>query len=233
MNALLQNADITVINNEGLRFIDDRQRFQQRQFTYGSFESGGRLKGGFWYSMTKAERFERIRINGEEVVELDYHGMLPHLLYAKVGLHAPVGDPYAVPGLMMGSRVGIKQLFAALVFDRTMGRTKFPKGTSVHYTEADQQKGCRAVIECIVEHHKAVAHLFGKGLGHGLQWQESQLMVALLLRLREWGYIGLPVHDCLIVPRSQAFDIQNLMEQVSEEVLKITIQVRKKKGMMG
>ena len=57
-------------------------------------------------------------------------------------------------------------------------------------------------------------------------------MVDLLLRLKEWGDIGLPVHDCLIVPRSQAFDIPNLMEQVSEEVLKVSITV-KNKTMVG
>jgi hypothetical protein len=57
-------------------------------------------------------------------------------------------------------------------------------------------------------------------------------MVDLLLRLKEWGDIGLPVHDCLIVPRSQAFDIPNLMEQVSEEVLKVSIPV-KNKTMVG
>ena len=128
VNTLLQNAAITVPNREGLRFIDDRQRFQQRQFTYGSFESGGRLKGGFWYGMSKAERVERIRINGEDVVELDYTGMLPHLMYGKAGLPAPVGDPYAVPGVMSGSRSGIKKLFAALVFNNGLSRSKFPKG---------------------------------------------------------------------------------------------------------
>jgi hypothetical protein len=228
VNTLLQNADITVANREGLRFIDERQRFQQRQFTYGSFESGGRLKGGFWSGMSKAERFERIRINGEDVVELDYHGMLPHLLYGKAGLHAPVGDPYAVPGLMIGSRSGIKKLFAALVFDRNLNRSKFPKGTSIYFTEADQQKGCKAVIKCILNHHQSIAHLFGKGLGHHLQWQESQLMVSLLIRVREWGFIGLPVHDCLIVPRSQAFDVQTLMENVAMEQLKVQIPVKKK-----
>src|SRR5687768_17715069 len=109
-------------------------------------------RAGFWYSMTKAERFERIRINGEDVVELDYHGMLPHLLYGKAGLYAPVGDPYAVPGLMMGSRDGIKKLFAALVFDKNLSRSKFPKGVSVHFTDADQQKGCKAVLQMILNH---------------------------------------------------------------------------------
>ena len=63
---------------------------------------------------------------------------------------------------MLGSRVGIKQLFAALVFDKHLGRTKFPKGTSIHFTDVDQQKGCKSVIECILQHHKAVAHLLGK-----------------------------------------------------------------------
>jgi hypothetical protein len=54
--------------------------------------------------------------------------------------------------------------------------------------------------------------------------------VAVLLRLKEWGYTGLPVHDCLIVPRSQAFDIQNLMEQASVELLNIEIPVNTDRG---
>jgi hypothetical protein len=227
---MLENANITVLNRDNLRFIDERQRFLQRQFTYGRFDSGGRLKGGFWLNMHKQERFERIKINGESVVELDYKAMLPHLMYAKVGSHVPAGDPYIISGLSPQSREGVKKLFAALTFDLNNNRSQFPKKAGHLFNKTDHAKGCRYVIEAIRHQHKAVSHLFGLGAGHQFQFNESELMVALLLRLREWGFIGLPIHDCLLAPRSQAFDVQNLMEQVALDVLKIEVSVSRMEG---
>lgn len=56
------------------------------------FELGGRVYGGWWQQEGSDWR-DRLMINGNPVVELDYHALHPRLLYARVGL--PMDrDPY-------------------------------------------------------------------------------------------------------------------------------------------
>lgn len=49
------------------------------------YDNGGRLFGGFWQRMSKAERLMHIKGNGEDVVELDYGLIMPRLVYAFAG----------------------------------------------------------------------------------------------------------------------------------------------------
>jgi len=74
------------IDYTGQAVVDINRRQLRRSFTRERFDSGGRLFGGFWQSMGKTERLQHIKINGEEVVELDYGQIMPRLVYADVGL---------------------------------------------------------------------------------------------------------------------------------------------------
>jgi hypothetical protein len=56
----------------GQAAIDINQRRLKRCFTRERFDSRGRLFGGFWQRMSKADRLTHIKINGEDLVELDY-----------------------------------------------------------------------------------------------------------------------------------------------------------------
>jgi hypothetical protein len=219
VNELLWKTNILVINREGLPFIDVRDRFLQRQFTYASWTSGGRLLGGFWTPMSKLDRRERLLLNGERTVELDYNSIPYHALYASVKATPPNDDVYSVAGINPASRSGLKTLMLALTFDKKPNRRKFPKGSGDKFTKADRAKGARKIIELIKTHHRPIAHLLGDNRGHGLQFIESQVIVAVLLQLKQEGLIGLPVHDCLVVPISQADRISTIMQSVS---LKIT-----------
>ena len=96
INARLKDADISfereaaregVVDTDTLRIIehaDPTARQLRRYFSRGSFESGGRLFGGFWQGLPKDVRLRGIRIDGAPVVSLDYGHMNPLLAYSVV-----------------------------------------------------------------------------------------------------------------------------------------------------
>jgi hypothetical protein len=216
--------------------VDHRQRFLQRRFTYGDVElkSGGRLWGGFWQTMPKAQRPHVLRIRGERTVELDFACVMLALAYIYAGAIPPQGafpgdggDLYTIPGIDPESRPGVKKLLSAMWFDQKPNRTRFPKDAVKElFTLKDQGQGVVRLIQRIKEHHAGVAHLFGTSIGHTLQFMESELLVNVLLRLREVGIIGLPIHDCVIVQQSKVEKAQAHMEEMSYRVFGREIPVR-------
>lgn len=82
INAFLSMA---TLDYTGLARVDVKKRQVRRVFTRESFESGGRLFGGFWQPMSKRDRLCHLKINGEDVVELDYGQVMPRLVYALAG----------------------------------------------------------------------------------------------------------------------------------------------------
>ncbi len=226
INEMFSRANITVLNRTGAAFIDERDRFVQRQFTYQSWRSGGRLLGGFWTPMHKEERVSRILLNGETTVELDYNSIGYHALYAQARAAMPQGDVYRIAGMDQASRAGIKKLMLSLTFDKKANRSRFPKGSSVLFSEADRTAGARVAIAKIKSHHVGVAYLLGANKGHELQFIESQVLIAVLLKVKSEGLIGLPIHDCLLVPRSQVDRVKTIMEDVSLRVSGIRVPVK-------
>ena len=54
-------------------------------------------------------------------------------------------------------------------------------------------------------------HLFFTGVGHQLQYIESEILVDVLLAMRERGLVGLPVHDAVVVPVSAMDQAREIM----------------------
>ena len=96
INAWLAQADIQF---DGGPAVDDTDRLLRRYFSRGSFQSGGRLFGGFWQHLPKWQRHKSLLIDGEEVATLDFGQMAPRILYGMAGLSAPDQDAYLLPGL--------------------------------------------------------------------------------------------------------------------------------------
>jgi hypothetical protein len=47
-----------------------------------------------------------------------------------------------------------------------------------------------------------------------LQFEESQILVDVLLRLIDLGVVALPVHDAVVVPVSRAAQVKEVMLEV-------------------
>jgi|CXWL01.1.fsa_nt_gi hypothetical protein len=185
---------------EPVAHLDDRRRFLVRKFTYGSLESGGRLWGGFWYNMPKAERPRLLRIHGQSTVELDYSSIVAHLAYIVTGDEPPAGDLYSIPGFSPASRPGLKKLLAALFF-HTKPATRYPQKVQEGFSQEDQRKPFTLALELIKAQHPRLVPLFGTGIGHFLQYLESQLLIQAVFRCHLAGVVALPLHDCLIVTK--------------------------------
>ncbi|TKA93843.1 hypothetical protein FAZ78_25675, partial [Cereibacter changlensis] len=177
--------------------MDINRRQLRRIFTRERFDSGGRLFGGFWQPMGKSERLKHIKINGEEVVELDYGQIMPRLVYADVGRVPPMKDLYRIPGLEK-HRAGVKKVMSSMLFvEKPLSR--FPQGTRDLFPRKMRVEN---VTEAIMAAHPEIAGEFFTGVGHRCQFRESQILVEVLRILNANGITALPIHDAILVPAS-------------------------------
>ena len=210
INAWIASADLLWQEYEGEAAVDAGDRFLRRVFNNGSFEAGGRLFGGFWH---RKDRVDRIFFGEECAVGLDYGQMGVRCAYALAGAEPPQGDLYAVPGLER-HRDGVKKVLSALLAaDRIP--TRFPKGIRTEGLFPRSWK-MEDVFDPIANHHSAIRHLFGSSLCYRQMYEESCLVVEILLRLKEQGVVALPVHDGLVVGE----DHVQLAEDAMREVFK-------------
>lgn len=206
INAWLTQADIQF---DGDPIVDDTDRLLRRYFSRGSFDCGGRLFGGFWQPLPKWQRHKGLLIDGEEVATLDYGQMAPRILYGLAGVPAPTTDSYLLPGLE-AHRKGVKKVMNALLFaDKPL--TRFPADTRKLFPT---RMAFAQVVEALQQLHTPINHLFFTGIGHQVQFVESEILVDVLLALKTEGIIGLPVHDAVIVARSSIPQVSKIMLEV-------------------
>ncbi|GAB1717055.1 MAG: hypothetical protein NTAFB05_20970 [Nitrobacter sp.] len=197
------------------------------------FESGGRLYGGWWQTLPRELR-KHIRINSEAVVNVDFATMHLRLAYAAAGKRVPRGDLYDLTGtdqerldwprlregrkqlvsVMFMSKSSLRQWPGGTLREREDIRSCFPKGAKVKHE-----------IAAIRERHEAIA---GRGdgttgwfeCGRGLRLQriESDILVAVLLKLNALGITALPIHDAVLVARSHGKTAQRIMEAEARRV---------------
>jgi hypothetical protein len=212
INRRLAEADIEVLPSLAVGHkLDNANRLLRRYFNNGSFEQGGRLFGGFWQNMEKKRRPELIRIKGEAIATLDYAQMNPRLLYAKAGLTPPVGDMYGIP-VWSFWRDGLKKIFSTLI-NRDTPLKRFPYETKPMFHNKARIKD---IVAAIVEYHKPISHYFFTHVGLELMFQESQILVDILLQLMEKDIVALPIHDAVIVAQSDTEEAHKVMVETFE-----------------
>ncbi|MBZ9602608.1 hypothetical protein [Phyllobacterium chamaecytisi] len=209
INGLLETANVAIV---GTRSVNGNRRKLIRQYGCGdlSFTKQGRMFGGFWINMSKRDRQQFIRLDGEEIAEVDFGQMYPRLLYNHFGQQPPDGDMYwCIDGCETEDmRDALKVFVNAMLFtDKFM--VGAPKGTEVLLAVHDKEWWRSAIVEA----HPLLAECYGEGLGHDLQWQESQIMTAVTLRLLESGMAALPVHDAMLCPKPKGNLVKTIMEE--------------------
>lgn len=203
INRHLATADIQYL---GPKAVDTNKRQLRRVFTCNSFESGGRLFGGFWQTMKKIDRLRDIRINGETVVELDYGQVMPRLMYAHLGIYPMMEDLYAIEGFEQ-ERKGVKKVMSSMQFVMSPLK-RFPKGTRKYFPKGVKVQD---VTGAIMDTHPSIADLFHTGIGHHCQYLESCILVEVLRILNSFTLTALPIHDAIIVPASAVEKAKRIM----------------------
>ncbi|WP_146076394.1 hypothetical protein [Rhizobium grahamii] len=210
---------IVRLNAESDEFIDPTRRTVRRIFNNASWTQGGRLFGGFWENMRRADRFEYLRIGsashpeGEKIANVDYGQLFPRLAYLRAGTPAPSGDLYDVLGNDEARR-GVKRLFNAMLFADGELRN-WPRDTSQFFNDL----GLRDAISAIRIQHAPIAHLFGTGIGYQLMFTESNLLMEVLFELRGIGISALPLHDSVLVACSEADNTREVLRRRLAEFL--------------
>jgi hypothetical protein len=228
INAALDSARLEFL---GSMPLDVHQRRLRRIFNTVNdapqFGLNGRLHGGWWETLERDQR-HFIRIDGEPVADLDFSAMFLRLAYAKAGLKPPDGDLYA--GIIAGSpeegsyRDGVKQIVNAMLA-RSTRLARFPKGSKELLP-----KGCSAwsIREDILARHSAIREQFETGAALSLMRTESDILVAVLLRLIDREIIALPMHDGLMVRWDCAETAAATMREVSLELTGFELPVKMK-----
>jgi hypothetical protein len=221
VNAWLANADLSFDPSAGLTATYDlRDRRLSRHFSRNSFQSGGRLFGGFWQPMSKEER-RSIRIAGEPVVSLDYRQIGLRILYGITNAVPDKEDLHAIEGIHLSYRKGIKKLSSAMLFSERWLKKK-PKGTKALLPSDDVATLCSLILRS----HPKIAHQFFTSIGHTLQFIESEIMMKVLRELMKLNIVALPIHDALVVAASKAAVATDVMVRAGEEVAGIHIPVK-------
>ncbi|TFV37102.1 hypothetical protein E4K66_20590 [Bradyrhizobium frederickii] len=210
-------ASLMTLHHQGLRRIFN-----------GSWDEGGRLFGGFWQTMPRADRFKHLRIAGQGIGLVDYGQLFLRIAYAEAGSTPEPGDLYDVTGqdtlrprwkLLRAAR---KKLINALFFRRAPLK-QWPGATLAEVAQIRSafQPGTTPsdAIKVIRERHAPIAHLFEDG--HGLRFMriESDLIVAVTLALFRRGVFSLPIHDAVAVPRSDVEVAATVMRAEAQRVI--------------
>jgi hypothetical protein len=183
------------------------------------FNHGGRLFGNaFWLSLRKDRRRNSLRINCEPVVECDLSGLFPRLCYRLLGVTMPLelqDDPYAIQGFPAAHRSSLKMAFNAFLFhDKPLKRLpqKIAKGMPEGWT-AGKLRGA------ILASHPALEPLLnGSRIGFHLLRIESDILMQTMSMIQSEGLAALPLHDGVIVPRSQAERVRELMQAAANRI---------------
>lgn len=214
INRWLSNADLRWAGDCQEDGVDLSLRHMKRIFNNGRLDHGGRLYGGFWQRCSSEDRFASLSIEGEQVASVDFAQSAVRQAYALVGRDVPSGDLYLVPGLEPYRRE-VKEIINALLA-KTSPATRFPKGTRGRFPTSWKFS---KVLQFIGRAHPNLVPLFGKGLGYKFMYQESQVLIRVLLELMDHGVVGLPLHDCVLVRRSKASIAKEVMERSFREVI--------------
>jgi hypothetical protein len=213
INAFLGKQEITLEGGEVPPFRLIRYFLLKRKGDPKTFNQHGRLYGGFWMTLKATER-HRLRINEEPIADLDYASMFPRLAYAHLGLKAPDGDLYAIPGLEE-HREGAKAAFSTLFSYRKKMevlpahvRKQLPPGWNA-----------KRVKQTFADHYPELSGLFECDIGLDLMFTESRILLAALGELMRQGIPALPMHDGMMVPMSRADQTRQTMEAAGLNVI--------------
>jgi hypothetical protein len=199
-----------------------------RIFNDGSFHRGGR-----YYSTAQGMKSQNrlcLFIDNEVVVEVDYRGLHPALLYQRAGLPEPTKDSYTIDGY---PRKLVKKAFNILI-----NRQKPTPATRsfIYYLNKNKQQYvdekyptaptidksyCIALEQAIRGHHNGIEHFFCTGVGLELQNHDSLLCGAVFdYFLVKTNSIVLAVHDSFIVKQSDMMHLSEALKLAEIAVAK-------------
>lgn len=227
LNAVLQ--DVSMSSRPGtLAPVDIRRRHLCRVFFNGTLAHGGRTSGtAFWLSCPKMVRRSSLLIEGEPIAEVDIVAAVPSIVYAELGA-VPADDPYNLPDLPQVDRDLVKIVVMQLLWTAYGPKFRLPPNVR---TLIDSELTAATIVEAIRRHNEPIGEVLGNAspAGPRLQRLESDIIIRSALKAHAAGISALPLHDALIVPRSQAGAAEQCLKEAFHERLGQTPRVKTEK----
>lgn len=244
INSVMGQTDIALdVSNRELRELNDRmcgdrnpyiqavdfsRKSLHRVFLDRKPDRGGRFYGP-WYQNVPKEYRPKIILNGAPVVEVDYSGYHPRILYALKGLSLPE-DPYTLDDYPDSDemRKFLKIFLLTMInsktpndaFDGIRGQIHEKKVVQPPEVPSLHNHILQPVMDMLIEKHEPIAEYLPSGdkdntqWGHTLQWIDSQIAEVVMLHFTLQGYPCLPVHDSFIVDIRLEDELKEIMERV-------------------
>ena len=197
-----------------------------RIFNDGVFTRGGRYYSTF--QGFKSQLRLLLTIDCEPVVEVDYKGLHPSLLYQRAGLREPTVDAYTIEGY---PRKLVKKAFNILINRKKPAPAT---GSLIFYLNKNKKEYvddqhplpptidkpyCEALEKAIGDHHKPIEQFFCTGIGLELQNHDSLLCSSVFdYFLIKTDSIVLAVHDSFIVKQSDMHHLAEALKHAEFEV---------------
>ena len=108
-------------------------------------------------------------------------------------------------------------MFNAMTFAENR-MTRYPKVVKQMFKEDIR---FQEVSDAILRYHSGIANKFYVGIGHYLQYLESQILIKVLLGLKDLGIHALPIHDAVVVGKAWVDMSKELMEQVFQDMTNV------------
>lgn len=223
--------DITSINNflsafqfEGMVFTGLRRLFNEGDRDEFDLNLGGRLypSGSLGYMGMNSHERASIKINGETIVEIDINASYLTILHALRGAAMPdADDVYAIKGF---PREVVKKWFS-ITLGSDAFHTRWLKGNVAEIKETgaayNNSMTVNAVQKAVLEHFPVMRDWPKQQVRWSdLMFIESEVIINTMLELmRRHEAPALPIHDCIIVRKSdQELAIRVLSEQFNKIV---------------
>jgi len=193
-----------------------------------------------YQGLGEQERAE-ITINGEPIIELDFSGLHPHLLYAKEGIQFS-GDPYSLVFNNPRFRSFLKEALLSLLnatgiwVQNKKTKTKwFVKAENVAQAGINQRMGydinlkqdlisngisnAKDVIDTFKKAHKPIAHYFccDNEIGLKIMNLDAQIALDIVDHFAKQGIPILAVHDSFIVQHKHKDELELTMNDVYQK----------------
>ena len=183
-----------------------------RSFSRNSFDFGGRVYG--WWQGQKKEVRSQLLLNGEEVVEPDFSSYHATMLYAMNGVQLD-RDPYVLSGFSreegkIAFNVMINANGAASANLAILGALR-KAGIQTDRTHASRLR------KAMVAAHPLVKEYLSSDIGVKLMRKDSDIIVAVMLKLVDKSIPFLPVHDSIICRKSDSDRVRTVMAKSFSE----------------
>jgi len=163
-----------------------------------------------------------ITINGEPIIELDFSGLHPHLLYAKEGIQF-FGDPYGIVDKRPEARPFLKQILLCMLNSKDELKAEAAANFWLYKNHDEREKlkeigitRARPIMEAFKEVHKPIAHHFANGKLTGLRIMNLDAMIALDI-VKHFVKQQIPIlaiHDSFLVQERHKDELRQVMLSV-------------------